>query len=78
MNPTHPHPIFHERFVDAREAAHCLNLPMYWLTHARERQRLSLPHYRVGKLLRFKLSELEDWIADRQLSSRSGGADAGL
>jgi len=78
MNPTHPNPLFHERLVDAREAAHCLNLPMYWLTHSRERQRLSLPHYRVGKLLRFKLSELEDWIADRQRSSRSGGANVGL
>ncbi len=47
-----------ERLIDAREAALALNLPHYWLTHAKERRRLRLPHYRVGKLLRFKLSEL--------------------
>jgi len=55
-----------ERLIDAREAALCLNLPMYWLTHARERQRLGLPHYRVGKLVRFKLRELLDWAEAQQ------------
>jgi len=51
-----------ERLVDASEAAHCLNLPMYLLTHPKERQRLGIPHYRVGKLVRFKLQELEAWM----------------
>jgi excisionase family DNA binding protein len=51
-----------EHLVDAREAAHCLNLPLYLLTHPKERRRLGVPHYRVGKLVRFKLQELEDWL----------------
>jgi len=51
-----------ERLVSAREAAHCLNLPMYLLTHPKVRLRLGVPHYRVGKLVRFKLQELEDWL----------------
>ena len=51
-----------ERLISAREAAHCLNLPMYLVTHPKERLRLGIPHYRVGKLVRFKLQELEDWI----------------
>ena len=42
--------------------AHCLNLPMYLLTHPKERARLGIPHYRVGKLVRFKLHELETWM----------------
>ena len=55
-----------ERLVDAREASHCLNLPLHWLTHTKERRRLRLPHYRVGKLLRFKLQELQDWMQASQ------------
>lgn len=33
-----------ERLVDAREAAYCLNLPTYWLTHPKERVRRQVPH----------------------------------
>ena len=51
-----------ERLVNAREAALCLNLPMHWLTQPKVRSRLGLPHYMVGKLVRFKLNELADWI----------------
>ena len=51
-----------ERLVDAREAAHCLNIPTSLLTHPKERERLLVPHYRVGKLVRFKLQELIDWL----------------
>ena len=47
-----------ERLVDAREAAHCLNLPLYLLTHPCERERLQVPHYRVGKLVRFTFERL--------------------
>jgi hypothetical protein len=57
-----------ERLVDAREASHCLNLPLYLLTHPNERERLQVPHYRVGKLVRFKIQELIDWV------ERQGGA----
>jgi hypothetical protein len=58
-----------ERLVDAREAAHCLNIPTYLLTHPKERERLLVPHYRVGKLVRFKLQELIDWL--EQLGGKS-------
>ena len=71
-----------EPLIDAREAALSLNLPMYWLTHAKERQRLGLPHYRVGKLVRFKLNELVAWIDAQQPqapeAARKEEADAGL
>ena len=62
MNPSSITDVLGERLVDASEAAHCLNLPMYLLTHPKERQRLGIPHYRVGKLVRFKLQELDAWM----------------
>lgn len=67
-----------ERLVDAREASHCLNLPIHWLTHTKERERLKLPHYRVGKLLRFKLQELQDWMQARQDAAQQEDSDAGF
>ena len=54
--------ILTERLVDAREAAYCLKVPIYLLTHPKERERLGLPHYRVGKMVRFKVSELMAWM----------------
>jgi len=62
MTPLSITDVLGERLVDASEAAHCLNLPMYLLTHPKERERLGIPHYRVGKLVRFKLHELEAWM----------------
>lgn len=62
MNHSSITDVLGERLVDASEAAHCLNLPMYLLTHPKERERLGIPHYRVGKLVRFKLQELEAWM----------------
>ncbi|MFY9138795.1 DNA-binding protein [Zwartia sp.] len=54
--------ILNERLVDARKAAHCINLPLYLLSHPKERQRIGVPHYRVGKMIRFKVSELMAWM----------------
>ncbi|MFT0532417.1 helix-turn-helix domain-containing protein [Castellaniella hirudinis] len=72
--------LLRERFIDAQEASHCLNLPLYWLTHVKERRARGIPHYRVGKLLRFKLQELEAWMASQQVGTANvpEGRDAGL
>lgn len=71
-----------ERLVNAREAALCLNLPMHWLTQPKVRHRLGLPHYLVGKLVRFKLNELAEWIDAQQAAVTNAvtteDADAGL
>ena len=50
-----------EPFVDAREAGYALNLPMYYLTNAAQRTKLKIPHYRIGRMVRFKVSELAEW-----------------
>ena len=79
MTPvTGHHPLF-ERLVDAQEAAHCLNVPVYLLTPPEERARLGIPHYRVGELVRFKLQELMRWIESQQKlrgGASKGGTDA--
>ncbi len=54
-----------EPFVDAREVAYTMNLPMYYLTNAAQRKRMGIPHYRIGRMIRFKLSELETWLSAR-------------
>ena len=64
--------VLRERLVDAREAAHCLNLQLYLLTHPKERDRLQVPHYRVGKLVRFKLGELMVWMEAQQAVAATG------
>ena len=64
-----------EQLIDARQAALMFNLPTYWLSQAKERQQRRIPHYRVGKLVRFKPNELEAWIVAQQASGKEA-ADA--
>ena len=69
--------ILTERLVDAREAAYCLKVPIYLLTHPKERERLGLPHYRVGKMVRFKVSELMAWMqAKAEVEAKGESSDA--
>lgn len=58
-------PILAERLLNVREAAYYLNIPMYLLTHPKERKRIEVPHYRVGKMVRFKMSELVVWMQEK-------------
>ena len=55
-----------EQLIDVRQAALMFNLPSYWLSQAKERKARRIPHYRVGKLVRFKPNELEAWIIAQQ------------
>ena len=62
MKPTALRPnVAGETFVDAGEAAFVLNLPMYYLTNLAVRTKLRIPHYYIGRMVRFKLSELTLW-----------------
>jgi hypothetical protein len=70
----HP-PVVREPFVDAREAAYTMNLPMYYMTNARQRTKLCIPHYRIGRMVRFKLSELADWQQLHGSTAPAEGSD---
>jgi len=52
-------------FLTAREIAAKIDIPLYLLTHPGERKKHGLPHYRVEKMVRFKLEEILDWARQR-------------
>lgn len=74
---TWPSPLNDESLVDAREAAYTMNLPLYYLTNAALRKKLRVPHYHIGSLVRFRLSELAAWQTRySEKMSGKGKADA--
>jgi excisionase family DNA binding protein len=50
-----------EPLVDVNRVAEVTGTPVSWWYSAAESNRV--PHYRVGKYVRFKLSEVEQWLA---------------
>lgn len=68
MSHTPLNQVLGEQLIDVRQAALMFNLPTYWLSQAKERKQRRIPHYRVGKLVRFKTAELEAWIVAQQAS----------
>lgn len=65
-----------EKLVDARNAAMSLNLPLHWLVQKQQRKRRGIPHYRVGKLVRFKICELMAWMRAQQPQASAEVTDA--
>ena len=65
-----------ENLVDARTAATHLNLPFHWLAQMQQRRQRGIPHYRVGKLVRFKLGELMTWMQAQQPDASEEVTDA--
>ena len=61
MNHTQPRALAVEPMVGARHAAHLLNLPLYYFTKPRSRISKRIPHYRIGQMVRFRMSELTAW-----------------
>ncbi len=52
-----------EPMIDARQASYALSLPYYWFADRKMRATRQIPHYLLGGLVRFRLSELESWSA---------------
>ena len=50
-----------EPMVDARAASNALKIPLQWLNNRAQRRSRGVPAYRIGHLVRFRLSELEQW-----------------
>jgi len=50
-----------ETMIDACQAASALRLPYYWFSHCTVRTTKRIPHYVLGRLVRFRLSELTVW-----------------
>ena len=58
-----PQPPLVEPMVDARHAARALNLPFYYFTKPKSRADKQIPFYRIGRTIRFRMSELASWSA---------------
>ena len=63
-----------EPMIDAKQAAAALRLPYYWFADPAMRQRYRIPHYQIGALIRYRLSELSIWMANSHLN-QDGGSD---
>lgn len=51
--------------IDARQASAALGLPYYWFSDSSLRNQHRIPHYLLGGLVRYRLSELSAWVASR-------------
>ena len=47
-----------EPMIDAKQAAAALRLPYYWFADHAMRTKYRIPHYLMGGLVRYRLSEL--------------------
>lgn len=54
---------FDESMIDAKQAAAALRLPYYWFADHTMRAKYRIPHYLMGGLVRYRLSELSAWAA---------------
>lgn len=61
MNHTQSQVPVAEPMVGARHVARLLNLPLYYFTKPRCRISKRIPHYRIGQMVRFRMSELSAW-----------------
>ena len=52
-----------EQMIDAKQAAAALRLPYYWFADHAMRSKYRIPHYLLGGLVRYRLSELSAWAA---------------
>lgn len=50
--------------IDAKQAATALRLPYYWFADHNMRTKYRIPHYLLGGLVRYRLSELIAWAAN--------------
>ena len=55
-----------DRILTVHEVAELLRVPVSWVyDHARVSGADRLPHFKLGKYLRFKASEIGDWLKQR-------------
>jgi len=56
-----------DRLLDVKEAAALLNVPESWIyQHVRARAENRLPHFKLGKYLRFSAQALVEWLETRE------------
>lgn len=58
-----------ERLIDVKELAQTIGVPISWI-YSRTRQKGpdTIPHLRLGKYRRFRLSEVMEWLQEQSES----------
>ena len=59
----------HEKLIDFQELSQQTGLTVSFLKKAK--WKMGLPHYKIGKNVRFRLSEIEVWLTQRRARSAS-------
>jgi len=54
-----------DRYIGVDELAQYLGVKKRTAYHLVET--MQIPHYRIGRLIRFKLSEVEEWMATKKI-----------
>jgi len=68
-------PSVSDRLLDVKEAAALLSVPESWIyQHVRARAGEKLPHFKLGKYIRFSAKALMHWLETRHL----GGEEQSL
>jgi excisionase family DNA binding protein len=62
-----------EPLVDARHASRALNLPLYYFIKPLSREAKKMPFYRIGRTIRFRMSELDRWSAQHHRQHEAEG-----
>jgi len=55
-----------EKYISPKELSKMTGLKVNSLALARYQKRWSLPYYKVGSRVRYKLSEVEAWLAENR------------
>ncbi|NBS48611.1 MAG: hypothetical protein EBS99_16610 [Betaproteobacteria bacterium] len=66
-----------EPMIDAKQAAAALRLPYYWFADHAMRSKYRIPHYLMGGLVRYRLSELSSWAMQSSAVLDRGEHDTG-
>jgi len=59
-----------EKFISEKELSEWLNMKLS--TIGRLRREKNIPHIRVGKLIRYPVSEIEDWLEQYHIDKTKG------
>ena len=61
-----------ELMIDAKESSVALRLPLYWFSDPAMRAKYRIPHYLLGGLVRYRMSELSAWAASSRAPQGDG------
>ncbi len=72
MNDT---PATSDNLLDVKGAAELLNVPASWIyQHVRPRAKEKLPHFKLGKYIRFSAKALKRWLDMRHPNDESNSS----